>query len=122
MEPARELSQQVIRRGSNSYARSGVGHSTTILHFCSTLSEPQQSRGVASQDRCFINIRNAQAANTFQHQTRTTNLMRIVAAGENLTDARESDRQFDRFGIEIDGVEVEVLQVFARRSLDIHAA
>src|SRR5882724_12147734 len=48
--------------------------------------------------------------------------MRIVAAGEDVIGAGEVDRQLQRALVEVDGVVVELLQVGARRPVDLRAA
>ena len=56
------------------------------------------------------------------HLGDAADLMRIVAAGDDVVDAGEIDGELDRLRIEVDGVVVELLEVRAGRPRDVGAA
>src|ERR1019366_3185210 len=72
---------------------------------------PQQPRGVASENRGPVRFGDIQPANAFQHARDAADLVRVVAARQNVLNAGERDPQLKRVPIEVDGVVVELLQV-----------
>src|SRR3954452_8460200 len=67
-------------------------------------------------------VADRQLVDRLEHQRDAADLMRVVAAGQNVIGACEVDRKLQRNLIEIDCVVVELLQIGARRTLNLRAA
>src|SRR5207237_9688168 len=65
---------------------------------------------------------NFHCANTGQHLLNAANLVRIVASCKNMVCSGESNGQFNSARIEVHCIEIEALEVFARRLCDVLAA
>src|SRR5215831_13803904 len=57
-----------------------------------------------------------------QHLGDAADLVRVVAAGEDLRRAAEADGQLERAGVEVDGIEVKLFEIRAGRARDVLAA
>src|SRR5260370_17836843 len=82
----------------------------------------QQARGVSAEDCGAVGLRDIQRRDAVEHLAQASDLMRIVAAGQDVIRARKVDRELQRVAVEIYRVVVELLQVFAWRPIDIPAA
>ena len=63
-----------------------------------------------------------QLSDRLEHQRDAADLVRVIAAGEDVVDSREADRELHRIGVEVHGVEVELLEILRRRLADVRAA
>src|SRR5213592_382870 len=78
--------------------------------------------GVAAEDCRFVCTRDLQCGDAGEHLLQASDLMRIVAAGEDVIGAAEVDGQPQRARVEVDRVVVELLQVRTGRAVDVYAA
>ena len=60
--------------------------------------QAQQSGGVSAQDSGFLRLRKIQPADAVHHLLQASDLMRVVAPGEDVIRSRELDRQPSAFG------------------------
>src|SRR5690349_2013574 len=81
----------------------------------SALIESQQFRRVAAEDGRFVRIGNLQGVNAREHLGDAADLVRVVAAGEDVRGAGELDGQPQRARIEVDRVVVELPEIRAGR-------
>src|SRR5438552_10832142 len=82
----------------------------------------EKLRGVAAEDCQFVCTRDLQCGDAGEHLLQASDLMRIVAAGEDVIGAAEVDGQPQRARVEVDRVVVELLQVRTGRAVDVYAA
>src|SRR5260370_6477331 len=82
----------------------------------------QQARGVSAEDCGAVGLRDIQRRDAVEHLAQASDLVWIVAAGQDVIRARNVDRQLQRVAVEIYRVVVELLQVFAWRPIDIRTA
>src|SRR5436853_1975063 len=92
---------------------------STRLRMTPPLIESQQLRRVAAEDGRFVRIRHLQCVNAREHFLQAADLVRVVAAGEDVIGAGELDGQPQCPWIEVDGVVVELLEICARRMVNI---
>src|SRR5438034_565350 len=86
------------------------------------LIQREKLRGVAAEDCRFVCTRDLQCGDAGEHLLQASDLMRIVAAGEDVIGAGEVDGQPQRARVEVDRIVVELLQVRAGRAVDVYAA
>src|SRR5882672_1566292 len=84
--------------------------------------EPEQPRCVETVDAGAFFVADRQLRDRVEHRRDAADLMRIVAAGEDVIGAGELDRQLQRALVEVHGVVVELAQVAARLAIDVGAA
>src|SRR5258706_8822413 len=84
--------------------------------------QTKQPRGVLPANALALLLTNRQPGDRLEHRRDAADLMWIVASGEDVIGAGEVDRELQRALVEVDRVVVELLQVAARRALDLRAA
>src|SRR5436190_15588220 len=94
----------------------------TAKSSATALIQREKLRGVAAEDCRFVCTRNLQCGDAGEHLLQASDLMRIVAAGQDVSGAGELDGQPQRARVEIDRVVIELLQVGAGRAVDVCAA
>src|ERR1700688_1307724 len=85
-------------------------------------SAQQQARRVVAEDAGALELGDRQRADRVQHLRDAADLVRVVAAGEEVVGAGESQGQLERAGIEVHRVEVEPLEDLAGRPSEMDAA
>src|SRR5207248_8755413 len=82
----------------------------------------KKSRRVAAENLLAIILGYVERGDAVEHAAEASDLMRIVAAGQDVIGAGEIDRQLQRADVEVHRVVVELAQVLARRTVDVRAA
>src|SRR5947209_6862717 len=82
----------------------------------------QQPRRVTAEDRGAVRLGDVERSDAVEHFAQASDLMRVVAAGEDMIGSGEVDRQLQRAHIEVHRVVVELAKIFAGRLVDIGAA
>src|SRR5687767_1223422 len=85
-------------------------------------SDPQEFGRVAAGNPFTLRRRHRQPAHRIKHLWNAADLVRVIAAREDVLGTRELDGQLDAVGIEVHGVVIERLQVGAGRAADVGAA
>src|ERR1041384_3074541 len=84
--------------------------------------QPEKVLSIASKDCSLLIGSQSQLPNRLEHFGNPADLMRIIAARQNVIDACKIDRQPDCSRIEVDRVVIELPQVMAGRLADMSAA
>src|SRR5438270_12953418 len=71
----------------------------------------EQARGVAAEDELAVGVGDPHGLQALQHLGDAADLVRVVAAGEDLAGAGEADGQLKRARIEVDGIEEELFEI-----------
>src|SRR5688500_18448908 len=85
-------------------------------------AEPEKPRGVAAQNLRAVSVGDRETADARQHLRNAPDLVRVIAAGEDVTNAGELHRQSLCRGVEVDRIVVEALQMIAWLLRDVGAA
>src|SRR5581483_11525120 len=86
------------------------------------LLQSQQTRGVTSQDALLAFVGNIERLNAFHHLGNAADLMRIIAACQNMIDSGKRDGKLNRVRVEVDGIVIKILEISAGSLHDVLAA
>ena len=82
----------------------------------------EQARSVSTQNHLALFFGHPHGLQAFKHLGDAADLVRVVAAGEDLAGAAEADGQLKRARIEVNGIEVKLFKIGAGRARDVSAA
>src|SRR5579863_2817692 len=86
-----------------------------------TSTKAEEAGGVGAEDGGAVGVGDGERADRLKHRWDAADLMRVVAAGEDVAGARELDGELERVRVEVHRVVIKLLQVIAGRAVDIRA-